>query len=64
MWEAESRRMVVWGKLGEWLKWQSTCLAIMRPWVQTPVPKDPWLEICTEISDWIVNVYYLLNWCL
>jgi hypothetical protein len=24
--------------LGEWLKWQNTCLASERPWVQTPVP--------------------------
>jgi hypothetical protein len=24
-------------RLGEWLKWKNSCLASMRPWVQTPV---------------------------
>jgi hypothetical protein len=51
-WEAEIRRIVVQDQpssqdpilkntqhkkgLADWLKWQSTCLASVRPWVQTP----------------------------
>jgi hypothetical protein len=37
--------LVIFGGLEEWLKWQSACLATVRPWIQAPVPskKKNWL---------------------
>jgi hypothetical protein len=50
--------------LAEWLKWQNTCLAIVRHWVQTPGPQKrignlnksqtqtiEWKNALTELKD-------------
>jgi hypothetical protein len=39
--------------LGVWCRWQSTCLASMRPWVQTPVMPKQKKQMCiTVVGHW------------
>jgi hypothetical protein len=47
-------------RAGTWLKWLSTCLASIRPWVQIPRwPKNSW-ALKTKLHALIPSVMRLL----